>query len=75
MSLPGYSSHCVQISMLFCLAHRRILQSGGPPLVLHVQSGVASFWTNCQNGGKVSFISVYLYQLSEPSSWRLFCSW
>jgi hypothetical protein len=35
----------------FCLVHWRILQSGGPPPVLHVQSISASFWRNCQNGG------------------------
>jgi len=75
MSLHGYSLHCVQISMFFCLAHWRILQSGGPPPVLHVQFKSTSFWRNCQNVGNVSFISVYLYQSSMPSSCRLFCSW
>jgi len=75
MSLHGYSLHCVQISMPFCLAHWRILQSGGPPPVLHVQFKLISFWRNCQNVGNVFFISgMYWYQLSMPSSCRLFCS-
>lgn len=43
MSLHGYFLHCVQISMLFCLAHWRILQSGGPPPVLHAQFKSISF--------------------------------
>lgn len=55
--MHGYSLHCGQTSMFFCLTHWRILQSGGPPPVLHVQSKSASFWRNCQNGGKVSFRS------------------
>jgi hypothetical protein len=55
MSLHGDSLHCVQISMILCLAHWRILQSGGPPPVLHVQSKSTNFWRNCQNGGNVFF--------------------
>jgi len=76
MSLHGYSLQCVQMSIPFCLAHWRILQSGGPPPVLQVQSKSTSFWRNCQKVGKVFFISgTYWYQLSMPSSCRVFCSW
>lgn len=53
----GHSLRCVQISTPFCLAHWRILQSGGPPSVLYVQSRSTSFWRNCQNVGNVFFIS------------------
>jgi len=57
MSVHGYSLHCAQTSMPFCFAQSRILQSGGPPPVLHVQSNSASFWRNFQKGGNASFIS------------------
>jgi len=65
MSVHGYSLHWGQTSIPFCLVHWRILQSGGPPPVLHVQSDVVRFCRNCQNVGNVSFISgTYWYQLS-----------